>query len=68
MTFYILTIFLMFTGPAEVPPQVASKVFTSRTECETAEGTLLTMANSQDTVMGWYITDECTAIDRVAKS
>lgn len=59
MNFFVLT-FLVFT--ATTPPSAATKYFSSRAECEIAEGEALTGGYNNDQITGWIIVNECTDV------
>lgn len=56
---YVL-VFLIFL--ANGSPVIASKNFTSLSECQKTEGDALTAAGADDVVTGWIIVEECKPI------
>ena len=56
---YVL-VFLIFL--ANGSPVIASKNFTSVSQCQKTEGDALTAAYNDDTVTGWIIVEDCKPV------
>ena len=64
MNFVLVFLIFLMNGS----PVIASKNFTSVSECQKTEGDALTAADADDAVTGWIVVDECKPVgDKATK-
>lgn len=67
MIYIILLILTVHTVEQGDTVSVLDKQFADRTDCEIAEGEILTAASQDPTIVGWIMPMECQAVEPAKK-